>query len=313
MSEQVFDNILCVFPIFAPSKSQFERNLNAVKSLAVLLEKRPDYLTGDKGAKIQIVFGGYAHKNEYWDTIQELISSKIPSAKCFRFDKNYGKARVVNKLISSFLKNKETNQYIFTTDSDMVFIPEQENFFERLLVMGQVIQAIQKKPFGMVSLNQHEENCHWRDKFENVHEYKIENVDSKHHEMFSWPSNASGIAGGAIFLSSIAWDKVGGYRTFNAQYSGDDAFLLLDMAQNGFAFAMSDSIAMIHPKTIGDAEYIEWKKEQIKTAFEDKNDDRYKSFLQRDLDFWNNQNEEQNVKEQQGFVHEKPSEGNRTA
>lgn len=312
MTQQLFDNILCVFPIFAPSESQLKRNLASVKSLVEFLKVRPDYLTGERGAKLQIVFGGYAYKNEYWDTIQEVISSGITSAKCFRFDKNYGKARVVNKLVATFLKNKASNQYIFTTDSDMIFLPNQQNTFERLLVMGQIVQKEQQKPFGFISLNQQEENCHWRNKFDRVHQYKIKNELFEHNEMFSWPSNASGIAGGALFISCSAWEKIKGYRTFNAQYSGDDAYLILDTAQAGFSFAMSDSIAMIHPVTEGDAEYVEWKKEQIKTAFEVKNDERYKSFLLKDAEFWDKQNGEKDVTEKQNLVHEEQAEGNRS-
>lgn len=282
------ETIFCAFPIFAPSESQKNRNLEAIKSLIELLKVRPDYLTGEKEVKLDIWFAGYAYKDAFWNELKSLINSGIPQAKVYRFDKNYGKARVVNKLVESYLKSNPPAQFMLTTDSDMKFIPSQPDLFERLVLATQVMQTVTKKPFGMVSLNQAEENCHWLDKFDQRFEYDIEQLGLK--EKISWPSNASGIAGGALFLNLKAWGKIGGYKTFDGAYAGDDAFILISMAQNGFCYGVTENISMIHPVTVGDEEYIKWKQEQLKTSFTQSTKEGNLQYQAKDKEFWDKVN-----------------------
>lgn len=282
------ETIFCAFPVFAPSESQKNRNLDAIKSLIEFLKVRPDYLTGEKEVKLDIWFAGYAYKDEFWQEIKALVNSGLSQAKIFRFDKNYGKARVVNKLVENYLKVNPNTQFMLTTDSDMKFIPDQPEFFERLVLSTQVMQTVTRKPFGMVSLNQAEENCHWLDKFDQRFEYDIQQLNIK--EKISWPSNASGIAGGALFLSLKAWGKIGGYKTFDGPYAGDDAFILISMAQNGFCYGVTEQLSMVHPVTVGDQEYIKWKQDQIKTSFTQPSKEGNLQYLIKDKEFWDREN-----------------------
>lgn len=281
------ESIFCCFPVFAPSESQKNRNVDAIKSLVELLKVRPDYLTGEKGVKLDIHFGGYAYKDEFWEEIKGLVKN-INGAKCFRFDKNYGKSRVVNRMVDNYLKDSPNTQFMLTTDSDMKFVPDQPDTFERLILGTQAIQKVINKPFGMFSLNQLEENCHWTDKFDQNIEYQIQQNGIK--EEIKWPSNGSGIAGGALFINLKAWTKIGGYKKFDGMYAGDDAFILLAMCNGGFAYGVTMNIAMVHPVTVGDSEYIEWKKEQIKTSFVEGSKTGNQKFMDRDKEFWDKVN-----------------------
>lgn len=283
------EKIFCCFPVFAPSESLKNRNLDAIDSLRRLLEVRPDYLTGSRGVKLDIWFGGYAYTDDFWNQIRDSVKKFAPESKVFRFDKNYGKSRVINKMVSEYLKENPGAQFMLTTDSDMKFIPEQEMMFERLILATQVMQKVLSRPFGMLSLNQIEENCHWLDEFDKSFEYEVQQLNGL-KEVIKWPSNGSGIAGGALFINLKAWVEIGGYKKFDGMYAGDDAFILLAMHQRGLGYGVPLNIGMVHPVTVGDSEYIEWKKEQIKTSFAESTKQGHEAFLEKDKVFWDSVN-----------------------
>lgn len=237
-------NIAFIQPIFAPDKKRLDRNLDSIKSLA-------NYLKANPYDDINFYFGGWC-KDEYWATIKTSIKECMEGKKFSykRFSKNYGKAVVVNNL-HKMIKNE---QYILTADSDILFLPEEHNMFERLIECHDKMQKERKSKTGVIALNQKGQNCHLPLCFQNVREYENQfgNV-----ETVNWPNGAGGIAGGCIFVSKDAWKKVGGYREMGV-YSGDDAYLLLDMVRAGRTIQLFSSLHVVHPME-DDAEYAKWK------------------------------------------------------
>jgi hypothetical protein len=288
MEQNKVEKVFCVFPVFAPSTSQKNRNVDSIKSFIGFINNNSHLLTGEKFVKLDIVFAGYAYKDEYWNEIESLIRQGVPSAEVYRFDKNYGKARLVNKMVETYTHKNPETQYLFTMDSDMKFVPGVDAFFDRLLLMSQVMQKRMNKPFGFISLNQLEENCIWYHCMDQSFPYQINPLNIQ--EEFVWPSQGSGIPGGGLFISLKAWKVVGGYRHLNSSYNGEDGWFSADCQQKGFAVAVAKSISLIHPVTIGDEEYVKWKGEQMKSAFKPVSKEDYDSFLGKDADFWRSQN-----------------------
>ena len=243
-------NIIYVQSIFAPNVNMLLRFVRSVSSFIDYYVKN-DY-------KFKCVFGGYCAKEEYWLIIDELLKSVIDNYHIDiivnRFDKNYGKAYVVNSLVEKFLTNEE---YIFTADSDICYIENQPNIIYRLVEAMNYSKAINLNP-SLISLYQEEANCHILNAcYENRHYY-----NGKYgSEMVCHPTNAGGVAGGCLFISTNFWKIVNGYKVLGV-YAADDANIMIDSRKNGYNFLMSNSIRCIHPKET-DKKYQDWK---IKTS-----------------------------------------------
>jgi hypothetical protein len=237
MSRTVF-----IQPIFVPDQKRFERNIDSIKSFLNYCEKN--------NVKIDCIFGGWG-KDEYMNEIIDLLSRKdlpINVISINKFGKNYGKAVVVNTLHKKLEEKQIDYEFILTCDSDIVFKEDTPNIIQRLEKSAEELEKERKMPFGIISLNQEGNCCHWLDKFENTLELS---------ESFKYPNSPSGIAGGCLFISKKAWEKVGGYRVMGV-YAGDDAYLLIDLGKNGFSMQVSTSISIIHPHD-DDLEYQKWK------------------------------------------------------
>jgi hypothetical protein len=128
---------------------RLDRNLDSLYSMSESLHDQPY-------DDIEFHFGGWANE-ESWPTITEVITQEFDGKKFIvkKFDKNYGKGRVVNTLT----KDIDTN-YILTADSDILFIKTEEHMFERLVNAAEISPTIRGKPFGMLALNQQGQNCH---------------------------------------------------------------------------------------------------------------------------------------------------------
>lgn len=238
-------SIVYLQPIFAPDKSRLQRNLDSIKSFA-------NYCTKNPYPNLKIVLGGWAQE-EYWPEIQIAVRDSIgPGIKIKKFDKNYGKATVVNTLHESIAN--ETHDFILTADSDIIFDETQPNLFERLVEVSQESAKNRKIPFGLISLNQLAQNCHLPNcVYQNRQKYSGKYGE----EEFVWPSGNGGIAGGCLFISSKCWKDVGGYRVMGV-YAGDDAYFLIDTIQKGYSIQMFETGKIIHPHD-HDQEYAQWK------------------------------------------------------
>jgi hypothetical protein len=246
-------SILYAQPVFAPDKMRLDRNVNSIKSFGQYLK-----VNGNDGMAITIAIGGWAKDDALWEEIvnacKEAFGGKVIP---IRFDRNYGKATVVNKLVSISKEQGAKFDAILTADSDILYPVDTANMLARLAIAALKMEARKGKPFGMISLNQLGAGCHWKVCYENVVEYELKLNKGVFKEKIVWPNMPSGIAGGCLFVSRNLWDATGGYRVLGV-YSGDDAFLLVDCFQKGFSYQMSDSIAIVHPPE-DDAEYAKWK------------------------------------------------------
>jgi hypothetical protein len=235
----------------------------------------------------------------WWETIRDLVKENL-QAKCFRFDKNYGKAKVVNSLVNDYNKENPNTLFLFSMDSDMLFLTYQMHFFDRLFVAAKMLQEKSQdlfrapKAFGMVALNQAGECCHWHDPkpgytgMDCKATYEIKDVSGKQLiEEIVWPSDGCGIAGGGIFVNLKLWNAIGGYRNFNTQYAGDDGLLLRDIQQAGASVCIIKTLSLTHPTPEDDPEYRKWKDECMKSAFDKYDDEKFKKSVEDSENLWN--------------------------
>ena len=114
-----------IYPLFAPTQEMFNKNL---RSLVSWFDYCDHY-----GYKVKFAIGGWC-ADQYWQWFSEVVSRRNPNdrlAMC-RFDKNYGKAVVVNTLYKQVEQSGVGFKYILTADSDIVFPIETANMIERL-------------------------------------------------------------------------------------------------------------------------------------------------------------------------------------
>lgn len=237
-----------VQPVFAPDNFRFERNLNSLTSYFNYVK--------ENNYDMKFAIGGWCPNDDYWNRIVTLINTKGVNNKItlLRFEKNYGKATVVNKLYEKVKEKGVTFKYMLTADSDILFTLETKHLVERLEDVAEKSVAVRNKPFGMVGLQQLGSGCHFESIFQN--EYKITNRYGE-EERIVYPTSPSGIAGGCLFFSKDAWDKVDGYRV-QGNYAGDDAYVCIDMANNGYSWQVTPNVSIIHPQE-DDKEWAAWK------------------------------------------------------
>lgn len=228
-------------PIFSPTQDMFERNVKSIESFF-------DYYSKNNYS-FDCIFGGYAH-DVYWNRLKSIILDRKPNATVARFDKNYGKAYVVNKLVKDFAGYCD---YFLTADSDIQYDIDQPNMIARLVEAFNMLSANSVKT-SLIALQQTQNNCHImeqcdRNKYQYNGSYGVEEIC---HPPGEW-----GVAGGCLFISMDAWIKLNGYRTLGV-YAGDDAHLMRDSYYNGYRFILSKSISCIHPYET-DEDYQKWK------------------------------------------------------
>ncbi len=244
--------IVFIQPIFCPSRDIFELNKNSLLSLLSYLERNP--------YRLDVCLGGWAVKDEYWVEISKIVDrlNKLDGVEVElkRFSHNYGKSYIVNKLASNYFKNNKLVKYLLTFDSDIEFDSDEVDLFGRLIVAANKLESVNKLPFGCLTLNlkpnQHNDFI-YKDK---VVEYECGGIK----EELRWDSvYQGGFAGGALFVGTKAWKKMGGYKKYNQTYAPEDAFLFMALNNLGFSFAIFKSLYVIHPPNVS-AEYTSWKK-----------------------------------------------------
>jgi len=241
-----YRKVLYVQNLFCPNQKHFEVNY---KSLTSLIEYLNFY-----DHPIDLVVGGYVPHDEHFEKIKKLLNDNervFLSHNIERFDKNYGKAYIVNDLVNRYCKD---HKFFLTCDSDMQFTIESDDIFNRLIKLYFNSELFLKRNFGMCALQQIEANYHWENTFD-----KKSNI---HGELIKWNSRGQGIAGGALFVSVDAWNEVGGYRKMGV-YSGDDGYLLRDIQVSGFTAFVAENIKIIHPNPDDEEKYKKWKDEQM--------------------------------------------------
>lgn len=239
--------IAYVQPIFCPNEMLFVKNLESVKSFV-------DYYV-KHGYTFKCVFGGYSISDEYFTEISNALAP-INNKEIIRYDKNYGKAYIVNDLATKV----SDVEYFLTADSDIKYLPNQPNMMYRLLEAVDFTKRIGQEA-GVIALLQLENNCHI---MELCTEYVRAYVGRHNPECISRPHGASGMAGGCVFVNNTMWKKIGGYKILGV-YAGDDANLMLDCVNSGLRIWLSQSIACIHPADT-DPAYSTWKSEQARLA-----------------------------------------------
>ena len=165
-------HILYVQPIFVPDEKRLERNINSIRSFSQYIKTH-----GTDGNNLSIVLGGWARTEELWNKILLVIKECFgENYEPIRFEKNYGKAVVVNKLveISKTIDNVKNFEYLLTADSDILYTTDVKYMFGRLITMVKNVNTSKHKPFGMIALNQMGEGCHWKVCNENQLTYTIQ-------------------------------------------------------------------------------------------------------------------------------------------
>lgn len=233
--------ILCIQPIFCPDDNFFEANKKSILSIIEYQQQFPYN-------NIQFIFGGYCKEDRYWNEINDIVT-KNKFGICKRYDKNYGKAFVVNSLFSLYRKDEH---YLFTLDSDILLDLTEYDMFRRLTAVANELPVHTQHTLGMLALNQTDDGCHIMQIMDR--ELTLKN------ETLKWSSSNAGIAGGCLFINAEAFKQIGGYRVMGV-YSGDDGFLHADFNSINALSMIVHNISVIHPpnKHAYDEKYLRWK------------------------------------------------------
>jgi len=232
--------ILYTQPIFLPNSVLFDKNVESIMSFINVIN--------NTDITIDINIGGWAISDDYWNSFIDKLN--IPNINVTRFDKNYGKAYVINKLTEDI----GSYDYLLTADSDIIF-KDTTHFIDRILTIVDKSQEFSGKKFGVMGINQEVANCHMMEHLsENTHSFLGHNDNL---ESIRWHNSPSGIAGGCLFTSSENWISVGGYREMGV-YSGEDAYFLIDTNKIGNSHFLAETISVIHPPETNQR-YQEWK------------------------------------------------------
>ena len=250
------DQIYLVQPIFCPNDKGFELQYNSIKSLFEFLEvSNIPFIKG--------VWGGWCKEEWMWEKLLDDFD-----INAIDYKRNYGKAYVVNDLVKRFVTNEK---YILTYDSDIKFDVGELHLFDRLIAVADQIEN-----FGLLSLNQKEHNCQLFN-----HYNKMLCINE---EIMRWCDGGGGIAGGCLFISTAAWNKIGGYRVMGV-YDSDDGFMMVDMHDRKFFAATIETISVIHPWDEIKEGYSKWKSDILHNRRLGK-DAGYNEKLKDAEDFW---------------------------
>jgi len=236
------------YPVFIPDEIRKEEVFKSFKSWADNVNKH----------EVDIILGGWAASDEFWDEFETFVVSTGISFHIKRFDKNYGKAHIINNLTTEYLEQNPNCKYFLSCDSDII-LPDEEakkinniSIFQRMENAADDLEITYNKPFAYFALDQLGECFHKHEKFD-----KELFVSGEH---IVWNSKLDGIAGGAIFVSTKFWKECGGYREMGV-YSGDDGYLLYDSFSFKKLASVIKSISVFHPNN-SSKEYSAWKEKQ---------------------------------------------------
>lgn len=232
----ITDKIVFILPIFVPNQIGYDIQMESIRSFFT-------YVSFNGYKQLKVVLTGWCKDEFFWDGILTYCYSRDHSIEVIKHDKNYGKAVVVNKAFTEYAK---PYKYMMTWDSDIKFDIDEKDVIKRCFDVAEQIDN-----FGLLSLNQKEQNCHL---FDTQTEFKRVG-----YEILSYSKDGSGIAGGCLFISVEKFSKVNGYKVLGI-YDADDGNLMLDFAKSGYFIAVTQGINIIHPKTIELFDgYNKWK------------------------------------------------------
>ena len=208
--------ILFFQPIFIPDDNLLKKNLDSIESLKFILQDKPDEY------EITFKISGWVKKEEYWDNLVKTVEKQDFNISYERLEHNYGKAYVINKIV----EETEEHDYIFTCDSDIIFL-ENQHYLERFV---ECMERFPQEKRGLVA-----------PKFNGTRVHKLNLFDEKiayrgkyGQEILKYNSSMEqGIAGGCIFIYHKAWKKIGGYRVTGI-FGGDDGLLMKDIHREKF-------------------------------------------------------------------------------
>lgn len=238
---------LLVQTVFCPTRSMLEIQLNSMRALHGYMRQYP--------LQADIYFAGFVD-NEYYDELVANIKELFHAEKSvfIRFNRNYGKAYVVNEAVKKALQRNNNYKYLLTYDSDICLENNQPDLLPRLIELSEKASRSFNKPFGLIACNFTGHNVHMLHKFENRKQ-----LDD---EVISWPTlpgyPGGGIAGGCLFISIDTWLKVGGYRVVGV-YAPDDGYLMIDVHESGYFICIAETLFVHHPKSHNDPDYQQWK------------------------------------------------------
>lgn len=226
----------------------YKINKDSIVSFGKYIKKYP--------YSIKCYFIGWASKDKYWAKIETTIKENIPEEyiyKIVRKKENFGKAYVVNEALQD-IKNLDF-EYFFTCDSDICFLEDEPNIFERLTDTAFKLDSVHNKIIGFIANDQKGHCCHIYNKLNNeVHVLGYNNIT----EILAYSAQEPGwIAGGSLFISKSAWFDIGGYKQV-AVYGADDGQLHTDFRKKFYICYVAKSISVYHPST-DDEVYQNWK------------------------------------------------------
>jgi hypothetical protein len=233
---------------------------------------------------LSLWFGGWGREeylHEIVDVIRDLFSNDI--YEIARFDRNYGKALMVNETVKAMERN-EPGGYMLLLDADIVLDVSCQDMVARLAYIATQSRTFTNKPFGLIAPSQTEGNCHSPKIYDNSYTIPTQQAQQVGAEKIFYPSQPSGIAGGCIFCGFEAWREVGGYRPMGV-YAGDDAHLLLDIGQAGYSYQVAADIHVIHPVD-HDTEYAKWKMEVCHRASDGRSRSDLSAYIAEADAFW---------------------------
>ncbi len=263
-------------PIFCPNDDMYEKNIKSIDSLLKYYNKM--------GYDYKIILGGYCAKDIYYQNIVEMCLDF--DVIIDRYSDNYGKAYIINDLVSKYL-TVDVDDYFITYDSDIIFKQDEADIVDRIYDCYNYIDywlgfkntSGIDKPIGIIAL-EHEINClHLPDGRVFEHSFDSKNNIS---EKICRPHRDTGIAGGCFAIKISVWNEVGGYRLNSVYGGGDDAFLLQDLYKIGYMSYIAMSIPIIHP--FDDSEiYKKWKDDMNNNI-----SDSYDIAVEKTKNFWGN-------------------------
>ena len=264
-------SMLFAYPIFCPNENLFKKNK---ESLISILE-----FFIENNIKLEMSIGGYA-LDEYWEEIMNIINTKISgkfACSMFRFDKNFGKAFVVNTLVEKY--NKEF-QFLLTCDSDIIFLKEENKFIDKLKNVMLNYEKEQGVKCGVVGTAYKNGGVHNFDKMD-----KTGNING---DIVCWESkNTAVVAGGCILIDYKLWKEIKGYEV-KGIFGEIDASLMVKSGLSNYMNCVCMDAIVHHPED-NDSGYRDYKNSIIKKMFSS----THEELVEDDRKFWERFKEEE--------------------
>lgn len=272
--------VLVIKSIFCPDLFNLNISIEGLKNIFNLINNvNSAYIYK---YKFGIVILGWCKKKEYKEQIlvmtTTLIKTMTINTKIIEidiWDHNYGKFRIMNKIIDLCKIYNFNYNYILYSDHDIIFPLNQKIFVKMIRYLKSNI-VINTKPLGLIAFSHKEDIRHQFDIYSNNH-IKYTNLiypDSK---------NFTSIATGAYFSYVKIFALMKKFKLISV-YGFDDYCLLKELDNMNYFATVHKNLNVIHSfQSEQNIKYIEWKNLQILTAIkyikEEKYDEMEKLYL----------------------------------